>query len=390
MMISETILITGARAPVALGLARDFKHAGYDVFLADCSSAYIAKWSNTAQKVFAYASPVHQPKQFRRDIENLIDHIQPRYIMPTCEEVFHLSHPHLVKSVKDILFAPPLPVLDRLHDKAKFNALCSELNVSVPKTHILDSLSNLEVYQNISKEWVFKPCYSRFGAQTFIQPSAKQLKTLQPSPQTPWIAQKFIPGTEYSFYAVSRNGKLIAFAAYQSDWRLKGGASYVFTPAISKAEVQAKIIAETLAKNLFLTGQFSCDLIIDHDGQAWPIECNPRATSGLHLLTGSGNLARRVIAKHAPSQTSLANPQKYMLHMMMSYGLTKAIKEGKYREWFSTLKSSCDVIGSKKDHMPLLGSIIDTLIFAKQAFKHKFTLSQATTYDIEWNGETLP
>lgn len=387
--MAETILITGARAPVALDMARDFTQAGHKVFLADCNSAYIAKWSNTAQKVLAYAPPIYQPKKFRCDIKGLIDRLQPKFIIPTCEEVFHLAHPDLESRLKDKLFTPPLTVLNQLHNKETFNNLCSELNVSVPETHIIDNHDDLQTYQSRSKELVFKPCYSRFGAQTLIKPSADQLKTVQPTEQNPWIAQKFIPGEEYSFYAVSRNGKLIALAVYKSDWRLKGGASYVFTPADPDAEKQAKIIAEKLAKNLNLTGQFSCDLIIDHNSTAWPIECNPRATSGLHLLTGNGDLARAIVDqieyKVAPGAA-----HKYMFPMMLTYGLIKAIKQQKYKDWLSTLKSGSDVISSKNDRLPVLGSLLDTLIFAKHAFKHNLSLSQATTYDIEWNGETGP
>jgi len=384
----ETILITGARAPVALDMARDFKRVGYDVYLADCNSAYMAKWSNTAQEVLSYASPVHQSAQFRHNIKSLIDHLQPKLVIPTCEEVFHLAHPDLAECLKDTFFAPPLHVLDKLHDKAKFNELCSGLNISAPETHILNCHDDMERYKGKAKEWVFKPCYSRFGALTLIQPSAEELRKLQPSSQNPWIVQKFILGTEYSFYAISQNGELMAFAAYQSSWRLKGGASYVFTPAEPEAEKQAKIIAETLAKNLSLTGQFSCDLIIDAHGKAWPIECNPRATSGLHLVTGNSNLARAIVER-VPSQTNTDIPHKYMLPMMMSYGLTKAIKERKYKEWYQVLKTGCDVISCKNDRLPLLGSVIDTLIFAKEVFRHNLSLSQATTYDIEWNGEKL-
>lgn len=387
--MAENTLITGARAPVALEMARCFKRAGYNVYLADCSSAYMAKWSSAAQKVLAYASPVHQPEQFRRDIGCLIDRLQPKLVVPTCEEVFHLSHPLLEERLKGILFAPSLSVLDQLHNKAVFNQLCAELNIPAPETHFINRYEELQRYQASSKEWVFKSCYSRFGAQTLIQPPFEKLLTIQPSTKSRWIAQKFIPGIECSFYAVSHHGKLTAFVAYQSNWRLKGGASYAFTRVGPDAEKQARYVAKLLAEKLSLTGQFSCDLIIDSTGQAWPIECNPRATSGLHLLTEQDCLAQAIIENKTCNVIS-STPDKYMLSMMMSYGFVKAIRERKYKNWFSTLISGGDVISARNDHLPLLGSVIDTLIFLKQASKHNISLSQATTRDIEWNGEAHP
>ena len=66
------------------------------------------------------------------------------------------------------------------------------------------------------------------------------------------------------------------------DWRTTGGASYYFDPVEPELAIELERIATTLAQGV--TGQFACDLRRDPDGRLWLIECNPRATSGLHLL----------------------------------------------------------------------------------------------------------
>ena len=55
--MAKRVLITGARAPAALELARSFAAAGLEVHMADCSRARIARRSKTPKAVHAYASP---------------------------------------------------------------------------------------------------------------------------------------------------------------------------------------------------------------------------------------------------------------------------------------------------------------------------------------------
>ncbi len=82
-------------------------------------------------------------------------------------------------------------------------------------------------------------------------------------------------------------------------------------------------------------------------------------------------------------------PICYMLGMILSYGLVKATKEKKLKSWFEAVLSGKDVIGAPRDRLPFLGAIIDTLMFMRYAIKKRISLAEATTVDIEWNGEDL-
>ena len=382
--MNKSVLITGARSAVALDLARDFHHAGYNVHMADCSSAFMAKWSRIPFAIHHYASPVHQQKQFAVDIEHLTKTIMPEMIIPTCEEVFHLAHPSLKATLQERLFAPPLSILRSLHAKDCFIELCKESGINAPETHLLESRNQLNDYYLHAGDWVFKPCFSRFGSHTLVSPTPEQLAGISPDIRHPWVAQRRIYGQEFSFYAIAKKGKLVAFAPYSSAWRLQGGASYVFSTIPEVLFQQIYLIAQRMAEKMALDGQFSCDLICDEEGEIWPIECNPRATSGLHLLTGNGQLANAIM--HDVPAFPATVSSHYMLPMMLTHGFCRAFKRGNWHEWQKTLRYGNDVISHTKDRLPLMGAILDTIMFAITGKRQGISLTQATTYDIEWNG----
>ncbi len=91
MTIKQTVLITGARAPIALELARSFNEAGHIVIMADCLHLTIARWSNTIHKYFSIASPRYENSKFVSDIQKIIQTENVTHFIPTCEETIFVS-----------------------------------------------------------------------------------------------------------------------------------------------------------------------------------------------------------------------------------------------------------------------------------------------------------
>jgi len=386
--MAERVLITGARAAAALDLARDFAAAGFEPHLADCTQARIARWSNVPAAVHHYAAPARDPAGFRADIARLVESIAPRLVIPTCEEVFHLAAPALAPVLDAPVFAPPLPLLRRLHDKHAFAAACRAWDLPVPESVLLESRADLVALDAPGAGWVLKPPFSRFGESAIIGPTATQIARLSPTPEAPLLAQRRIIGEECSLYALAHGGRISAFAAYRSQWRLGGGASFAFAPITGERAAHLRDIATQLAARAGLTGQFACDAIIDEAGQPWLIECNPRATSGVHLLTGGGDLARAIVAgTPMPQDTSLA--PCHLAPAMAVFGLPLALRSGRVAEWLHTMRHSRDAISRPGDRLPLAGALADAAGFALAGLRHGISVTAATTRDIEWNGEEL-
>jgi hypothetical protein len=380
--MGERVLITGARAVAALDLARSLRAAGHEPHLADCSPAWLARASRTAGPVHRYASPVDRPAAFARDLRALIARLDPVRIIPACEEVFHLAALPGNLGLADRLFAPPPDRLTTLHAKDRFAALCRHLSLPSPDTLVVTERAGLAPFKGSSADHVFKPVWSRFGAQTLVAPRPEALDWIVPSPETPWVVQRRIVGAEASFYAVCHQGRITAFSAYGSDWRLAGGAGYAFNPVPASLARRLRSMADALA--IFaVKGQIACDAIIDADGQPWLIECNPRATSGVHLFARSAAFGRALMGL---GESDPVPDLRHLAPALWLQGLPSALRHRRLTAWRRQRREGADVVTAPGDPGPALGALADAAVFGLQALLSGRALSEAMTADIEWNG----
>ncbi|WP_158094322.1 ATP-grasp domain-containing protein [Erythrobacter donghaensis] len=385
--MARSVLITGARAVAALDLARDFAAAGWQVHLADSRHLRMARWSRLAVSHHLYPPPRQEGEAFRHRVAALVEEQNIDFVVPTCEEVFHLAAPSLRRDLGARLFAPDLAMLRQLHDKFAFVRVCESWGLPAPESHRLESRADVARFAGEASEWVFKPCFTRFGDAALVGPAPETLERITPSPAALWLAQRRIHGREAAFYAVAHHGKLVAFAAYASDWRLGGAASYAFEPLGDGDQAMLHDLAARLAASASLHGQFACDVMIDAQGRPFLIECNPRATSGVHLLTGAGTLAR-AIGEGVP-MTAPSRAPAYLGPAMLVYGLPQALREGRLRPWWQLFATGREAISRPGDRWPLAGALADAAGFFLEGRRHSITTTAATTRDIAWNGEEL-
>jgi hypothetical protein len=353
-------------------MARDMRAAGAEVHVADSSGAMISRWSCAVDAFHRLRPPVQDPRGFRSDVADLVARISPALVVPTCEEVFHLAAARDDGVAVGHLFAPDADTLDTLHAKDRFNELACGLGLSAPETRLLTGSFDAEALD--LPRTVLKACYSRFGVGTLVAPTLAQASGIAPSTSAPWIAQRLVHGIEHSSYAIAVEGAVTAFAAYRSTMRLAGGAGYAFQAADGNVSTRMLEATARIAEDLGLTGQISLDAIDDGD-HAWLIECNPRATSGIHLLAGDGGLARAMAGIGSPVTCNGGARHNLPMVLTSPSGLELALS-----------RESRDVIGAPGDRMPVLGAILDSAAFAFDALRHGLGVTGATTRDIEWNG----
>jgi hypothetical protein len=386
--MADRVLITGARAVAALDIARDFKRLGFVVHVADCSGGTAARLSKSVDACHHYCAPRKDLGAFGQDLTRIVSIAQPRIIIPTCEEVFHLARLPRDHIVHQTFFAPPLSILRRLHDKAAFAALCYGLSLPVPETHVLTSSGDLEPFSDALEKWVFKPCFSRFGSQTLVGPSRDDLRQITPTIADPWVAQARVQGQEICLHFIAHAGVITAFGAYRGTWRLRSGASLGFQALDGVESLPMLDIAHKLAQGLALTGQFGCDLIVDPKGQPYLIECNPRATSGVHLFPHDGSLAKAYLTPDMPMLEAQSPSPLYLGAAISTLALADALGSGGLHDWRAVMRAGRDVVGIKGDRWPVIGAIWDGLGFMARGAAHGISATAATTMDIEWNGET--
>jgi hypothetical protein len=379
------VLILGGRAPAALDLARRFALRGATVHIADSVPCRISSWSRSVNAVHTIAAPRYALAQFARDIGKLILAHSIDMVVPTCEEVFFLSRIRAQLPAECNVFSAPFDLLRDLHSKWRFLGLAQGCGAIVPASASVDSLE-------AAREWaagravVLKPEYSRFGVHVRLYRSGIPADA-SPLPQLGrWVVQEFQRGRELCSYSTAVAGRLTAHVAYEPRYRLGNSSSYYFEEA-QDPFIQGYVGA--LVDKIRFTGQISFDWIRDPSGQVSVLECNPRAISGVHLFSDADAVPDAMRGSVGNVLVPTFGTPRMLAPVMLAAGLPLALRTGKLGRWLNDWRRAKDVLSVAGDRMPLLGAARDMASFAAIAARARSSMREASTRDIEWDGEDL-
>lgn len=373
-------LITGARSPASLDLMRRLSYSGFEVYAADSVSHPLSRASNCIKDYFILPSPTHDAKAFTEELRSLITKHKIDILIPTCEEVFFISKYKSVLAKECLVFCDDFYKLSLLHNKYDFLSAAENCGAFIPDTRLICSSSDIEDLKN-SDEKVLKPVFSRFASHTLIKPAKQQLQRINVSKSFSWVAQEYITGTEYCTYGIAVQGKLQAHICYEPTYRAGLGSGIYFTPYFNE-EIQTFV--NNFVKKHHYTGQIGFDFMITKDNKLYVLECNPRATSGIHclpeimdwnsVLSGAQNNVIVASAKH-----------KMVALAMLTFGL-KYISSLKFIADFMKAK---DPVWDIRDIKPSLYQLVSLAEIIFKSVRNRISLKEAATADIEWNGEVI-
>ncbi len=377
------VLITGARAPVALDLGRAFRAAGCKVDLADSVQPYAASLSRSRFRVHRLPPPRFAFDACRARLRVLMARFD--LLVPTCEEVFWLAAAAARDGWSDRLFAPSHEVLRSLHSKVDFPGLAQAAGIDAPATIPVACRADLDRLSGMLPNLVLKPEFSRFGSRVLVGPLASDLAKITPSLKRRWVAQERIEGEEVCVWSVARAGVLVACVVYRPMLRHGRAASYAFE-AVDMPGVVG--MARQIARAVGCNGQLSYDVIVTPSGRVAPVECNPRAVSGLHLLDATPALAHAILdGKNCPPAP--AGTIRYLAPAMLLMGLPAAIAGQTVPHLLRTWRAGRDAVSHPGDRLPFAGTVMDAARFAAVSLTRRLSPTGATTDDIEWNGEDM-
>lgn len=390
----KTVIVSGARAPAALDIMRAFATHGWRVIAADSVAMPPARFSRAVSRYVRLPGPALDRTAFASAVRRLADEVAPDLWIPTCEEIFHLAELKPAHFPDLPLVAPPFADLVAVHDKATFAEIAGRIGLAPAESIRVTDRAQLDDLKPRARDMVFKPVWSRFAERILIRPQPAALDSLHPSLSDPWIAQTYLPGEEVCTYGIAHQGRLLVHTAYHPRYRLRIGAGIYFDPA-PDADIRAAV--EALAGALRWSGQIAFDLRRDAAGAWKAIECNPRATSGVHLMPGDAIVeAMTWPATYAtnilsPADASAVKPRPCMIRSaMFVIAGPAALWNGKTRAWWTDVTRARDALSIPGDRGPGLGQY---LFFAENAYRALMgghTITRAATYDMEWNGPELP
>ncbi|MEQ1819556.1 MAG: hypothetical protein ABL871_13185 [Terricaulis sp.] len=380
-----TILITGARAPIALDLARSFEAAGHNAHLVDSVRPWSARLARHAKgRLHLLSPPRFAFDQFAADLKRLVETLDPKWIIPTCEEVFYVAEAGVRHGFAHRVFAPSPAILRTLHSKFEFATFARANGADAPETTRVTSRDELAVWRTHADEIVLKPEFSRFASHTRVRPTLAEFDAVAPTQEAPWVVQRFAAGEEICIWSASVAGEVVAFAAYKPLWRLGQSASFYFETDNDPALLE---MTRTIAKATGASGQLSFDVIRGADGSITPIECNPRGISGIHLFDSDPRFARALLG-----EVSLQTPSAEARHLapaMWLFGAPAALASGKLHAFNRDLARSKDVLSVAGEPWLGLGALLDAGRFTLVGLSRGRSASGQSTDDIEWNGEPI-
>ena len=382
----STILLTGGRAPVTLDLARAFHRAGHVVYVAESLRGHLTEPSAAIKAHFEVPAPRQEPEAFLAALRSIIEAYQIELLIPTCEEVFHIAKG--LNTLPCRVFTEPLARLDGYHNKWKFVVKAGECDLRVPESMLVTRQDDLLYAYAHWRGLVLKPVYSRFAARTLILPPLKDaMATLtfdSLTNQEPWIAQEYIEGEQFCSYSVCQNGRILAHAVYPTAFTAGQGATIAFQ------SVQHDAIYEwvrTFVEYYKVTGQMAFDFVQTADGNVVALECNPRATSGAHLLTSNPRFVESFFNSELECITPYEGTSRMLGTAMLTYGLPASLFNGRFGAWLKTFSHSDDVLLDFRDPLPFLLQWRSILSYVLLGRKQGISALEASTFDIEWNGE---
>ncbi len=380
----KKVLILGARSPTSLEWVHAFFACGWQITLADSLSFPFSRYSNCVEHYLRLPPPKQSFKAWQKKLVHYVKAHQIDWVIPTCEEAFYLSAAKNEFPETCHIFTSDIALMAQLHHKGKFAELTQGWCIAAPETIILSRQTELDLFaqdHNLT-EWVLKPAYSRFSTRTLIRPEIVQLKNIFPTEALPWVAQKYIPGKEYCSYSIFNQGTLIAHSCYHSRYRIGQGAGIYFESELSP-EITRFI--QDFGVKTACHGQVGFDFMCDQSGQFYVLECNPRATSGIHLFSENmPQLIQKLTESGEKTSPLLALDKSRMVALAMLSHLLD--RKGWQKKFWPDFFHARDVIWRKGDLKPFCGQVLNVSELLLRAIKYHSNILAVTTRDIEWDG----
>lgn len=386
------VLILSGRAPVALDHARRFAQQGWTAYIGDSIACRLSGWSRAVAGKVVLASPRADPAGFVAGLRQAITRLGIDLVVPTCEEVFYLSRYRAALPASCRLAVDDFDKLRLLHSKWDFQALAQSCGGNPPPSAVVQTLDE-------ARDWVratgggscetgavLKPEFSRFGVHVRLYPQGIPDDAPPLAAQGRWVVQHHRAGTELCSYSIADRGRLLAHAVYRPAYRLRRSSSYYFDHHSSPA---IHAFVSRLVAHIGFTGQISFDWIDGGGDTPSVIECNPRAISGLHLFDFADAVPAALTGEATDCAMPTATRARMIAPLMLSAGLVQAANSAALSQWRADWRRADDVLVRGGDFLPGVGGLADIGSYTRLAIQGGHTLREATSRDIEWDGEEL-
>jgi len=374
--MGKTVLLTLGRLPKGLELARSLHLAGHRVLVADPFSWHLSKPSRAVAQSFQVPPPATDQNGYLDALAAIAREQSVDLVIPVSEEVMHVSLLGDRLPAGAELFCEPHDTLLTLHDKYAFMRQAADAGLRTPKTYLGDDPQAVALAAGDNT--VAKARFGCSGAGlhflTAGQPLPPELQSRG------WVIQRRVAGREVSTLSFCRNGEILGHVVYRG--LVLSGTVAVAFERIEEEAVDAWVREHAAATGY--SGFIAFDFMVDDAGTPWPLECNPRLTSGVHFMDPD-DLATLVMGGTLDHSVRLKPERRYQEgHTALTMAYASILKPKKAWKAFKAIASARDVLWSSQDPwvFPLMTPMSWPVL--KQVMFGGRTFGEAATYDIEW------
>jgi predicted ATP-grasp superfamily ATP-dependent carboligase len=376
-MTEPTVLLTLGRLPKALEVARALRGAGCRVIVAEPFRRHLTGASRAVARSVVVPSPVADREAYLGELAALVAAEGVSLVLPVSEEILHASllRDRLPAGVR--LAAMPHADLLALHDKLSFAAVCRAAGVAVPETFALGD-PRAEGLVGRTRT-VVKPLFSCSGRGVRFLAAGDAL----PPADEPALVQEFCAGRVLSTFSLARAGEPRITVTYRGAV-MQGTVAVCFERIDTPPAVEAWVGA--MLRHTGFDGFISFDLVEDAQGVIRGIECNPRATSGIHFVEPA-DLAAALLDPQGQRPLRF-KPGRLMQQFYPCLTETQRtmFAAGPFRENLRCLFAARDVTWSARDPWPLVSQPWTSWPIIEMAMRRRCTFGEVAMLDLAWGG----
>ena len=230
----------------------------------------------------------------------------------------------------------------------------------------------------LSKPHVIKPRLSCSGAGVSIRDAGAALLSAEKTDRH--VVQQKMPGPAYSTFTIATRGKPLVTICYRS--LLESGSVSVCFEQVSVPDSITDFIERAVQASSY-TGMISFDFMQDEHSDWRAIECNPRATSGIHFLLADDIYT--ALVDGAPSATQLPDGRRQVFWSSLQQVEGALFKGRVDKRGWANLFSTRDITWRWSDMKPFLLMSFVVAPYLYKAIKARRPLSEIFMTDVGWH-----
>lgn len=356
----KTVLLTLGRLPKALDIARSFAANGWRVVVAEPFGWTLTGASRAVSGSVRLPAPAAGQAAYLAALAQAAAGVD--LVVPVSEETMHVAH------FAGPVFTRPARAVLRLHHKQGFIETALRLGLDVPQSAVLGTPEAAALTQ---QDFITKPVHSCSGrgVRFFAAGDAPPIEPVET------VLQRRVHGDIISSCAIARDGRVVGNALYRGT-QFSGSVAIAFE-RIEHPAAEAWIAA--FVRGTRWTGFISFDFIVDADGRPWGIECNPRATSGLHFFA-TPDIAPAITEARPPR----FRPERELQQFYSCLTELRPFRTG----YFGRLRrlGLRDASFAWADPWPFLSMIGTSWPIIREARRRGATFGEVATLDVGWSG----